>query len=85
MRLGSHAREPAQPRQVPAQSRSGPQRAGSDPVGGASPAEAVRLIAQFGGYINRKRNDEPGPQTVWLGLQRVHDIARCWLQFGPGE
>ena len=45
--------------------------------------EMVRLVAQLGGYINRKRTDEPGPQTVWLGLQRTHDIANCWLTFGP--
>ena len=45
--------------------------------------EMVRMVAQLGGYINRKRSDEPGPQTVWLGLQRTHDIANCWLVFGP--
>ena len=44
----------------------------------------VRLVAQLGGYVNRKREDEPGPQTVWLGLQRLHDIATCWKIFGPG-
>ncbi len=46
--------------------------------------EMVRMVAQLGGYVNRKRDDEPGPQTVWLGLQRLHDITRCWLMFGPG-
>ena len=45
--------------------------------------EMVRLVAQLGGYVNRSRPDEPGPQTVWLGLQRAHDIARCWRSFGP--
>jgi len=45
--------------------------------------EMIRMVAQLGGYINRKRTDEPGPQTVWLGLQRTHDIANCWLTFGP--
>ncbi|KKL52314.1 hypothetical protein LCGC14_2286700 [marine sediment metagenome] len=45
--------------------------------------EMVRMVAQLGGYINRKRTDEPGPQTVWLGLQRTHDIANCWITFGP--
>lgn len=45
--------------------------------------EMVRMVAQLGGYINRARPDEPGPQTVWLGLQRVHDLANCWLLFGP--
>jgi hypothetical protein len=46
--------------------------------------EMVRLVAQLGGYLNRKRDDEPGAQTVWLGLQRLHDIALCWMVFGPG-
>jgi Transposase DNA-binding/Transposase Tn5 dimerisation domain/Transposase DDE domain len=46
--------------------------------------ELVRLVAQLGGYVNRKSDDEPGPQTVWLGLQRLHDIALCWQVFGPG-
>ena len=43
----------------------------------------VRLVAQLGGYVNRKRDDPPGPQTVWIGLQRVHDFATCWQLFGP--
>jgi hypothetical protein len=43
----------------------------------------VRMVAQLGGYVNRKRDDPPGPQTVWIGLQRVHDFATCWLRFGP--
>jgi hypothetical protein len=46
-------------------------------------SEMVRMVAHLGGYINRKRADEPGPQTVWLGLQRMHDIALCWQIFGP--
>jgi hypothetical protein len=45
--------------------------------------EMVRLVAQLGGYVSRKRGDEPGPQTVWLGLQRMHDMALCWRMFGP--
>ena len=45
--------------------------------------EMIRMIAQLGGYINRPRADEPGPQTVSLGMQRMHDITRCWRLFGP--
>ena len=45
--------------------------------------EMVRMVAQLGGYVNRPRNDEPGPQTVWIGLQRLHDITLCWQMFGP--
>lgn len=46
-------------------------------------SEMVRMVAQLGGYVNRKRPDPPGPQTVWLGLQRMHDMALCWQRFGP--
>jgi Transposase Tn5 dimerisation domain/Transposase DNA-binding len=45
--------------------------------------EMLRTVAGLGGYVNRKRNDPPGPQTIWLGLQRLHDIAQCYLAFGP--
>lgn len=47
--------------------------------------ELIRIIGQLGGYNNRNRKDEPGPLTTCLGLQRVHDIATCWLTFGPGS
>jgi Transposase DNA-binding/Transposase Tn5 dimerisation domain len=48
-------------------------------------AEMVRLIARLGGYVNHAgRTDPPGPQTVWLGLQRMHDLAWAWDTFGPG-
>jgi hypothetical protein len=47
-------------------------------------SEMVRMVAQLGGYVDRKRDDPPGPQTVWIGLQRTHDLALCWQVFGPG-
>lgn len=43
----------------------------------------VELVARLGGYLNRSRDGVPGPQTIWLGLQRLHDIAQCWETFGP--
>jgi hypothetical protein len=46
-------------------------------------AEMVHLIAGLGGYLERPQS-EPGPQTVWLGLQRMHDLAWAWDTFGPG-
>lgn len=50
-----------------------------------SPAlgELVRMVAQLGGYVNRRSGGAPGPQTVWLGLQRMHDFALAWDSFGP--
>lgn len=45
----------------------------------------LKFVAQLGGYVNRRgRKDPPGPQTVWLGLQRMHDLAWAWNTFGPG-
>ena len=46
----------------------------------------LRMIAQLGGYVNRpNRTDPPGPQTLWLGLQRMRDLAWGWNTFGPGQ
>ena len=48
-------------------------------------SELIPLIAQLGGYVNYpNREDPPGPQTVWLGLQRMYDLALAWNAFGPG-
>jgi hypothetical protein len=44
----------------------------------------MRLIAELGGYVNRKNADPPGTQTLWLGLQRMHDLSMAWNIFGPG-
>ena len=33
--------------------------------------EVIRLIAQLGGFLGRKRDGEPGAKTLWLGLRDV--------------
>lgn len=47
-----------------------------------SMGEMIRLVAQLGGYVS-KRCAPPGPQAIWIGLQRMHDFALCWQLFGP--
>ena len=37
--------------------------------------EMVRMVAGFGGFLNRKSDGFPGPQTIWIGLQRARDFA----------
>ena len=37
--------------------------------------EMVRLVAGFGGFLNRKSDGFPGPQTLWIGLQRIRDFV----------
>lgn len=41
-------------------------------------AQAVRWIAQLGGFIGRKSDGDPGPIVLWRGLHRLHDLAHCW-------
>lgn len=41
-------------------------------------AEAIRMVASIGGFIGRKRDGEPGTQTIWRGLQRLDDITEMW-------
>ncbi len=45
----------------------------------------VELIAELGGYLGRKHDGPPGPQTMWIGLQRMRDFAIAWGKFGPGR
>lgn len=45
-------------------------------------AAMVHLIARLGGYVERPHS-EPGAQTVWIGLQRMYDLAWAWDSFGP--
>jgi hypothetical protein len=60
-------------------------------LGIAFPAEGcpklndlVRAIARLGGFIDRPKND-PGTQTLWVGLQRSYDLSNAWNAFGPGS
>lgn len=42
----------------------------------------VHWIASLGGYIERPKG-EPGSQTMWIGMQRMYDLAWAWDTFGP--
>jgi IS4 transposase len=43
----------------------------------------IPMIASLGGYLDRKHDGPPGPQTMWIGLQRMRDFALAWSAFGP--
>lgn len=45
-------------------------------------SQIVHLVAQLGGYVQRP-SSEPGSQTIWIGMQRMHDLAAAWDAFGP--
>ena len=37
--------------------------------------EMIRMVAGLGGFLNRKGDGVPGPQTIWIGLQRSKDFV----------
>lgn len=43
--------------------------------------DAVRWIAQLGGFLARKGDAQPGPTVLWRGWHRLHDISNTWLLF----
>ena len=45
--------------------------------------QAVRWIAQLGGFLGRKSDGEPGVKVLWRGFQRLTDIADDWQLFHP--
>jgi hypothetical protein len=40
--------------------------------------EAMRMAASLGGFLGRKSDGEPGTKSLWLGLQRLDDLAAMW-------
>lgn len=44
--------------------------------------EVVRTIAMLGGFIDIPKN-EPGPETLWKGIQVAFNYGSAWLAFGP--
>jgi Transposase Tn5 dimerisation domain len=40
--------------------------------------EAIRWIAQLGGFLGRKHDGEPGVTVLWRGWQRLNDIVTTW-------
>lgn len=43
------------------------------------------MIASLGGYLGRTCDGPPGPQTTWIGMQRMRDLASAWNTFGPAQ
>jgi len=46
-------------------------------------AELVLMIARLGGYRGRKHDGPPGPKAMWVGMQRMHDLAAGRTRLGP--
>jgi hypothetical protein len=38
----------------------------------------VGMIASLGGWLGRKCDGEPGPKAMWVGMQRMTDLALGW-------
>ncbi len=45
--------------------------------------QAVRWMAQLGGFLGRKGDGEPGVKTIWRGWRRLDDIAETWRLLHP--
>ncbi len=37
--------------------------------------EVLRVVARLGGFLARKGDGEPGAETIWKGLTKVHIAA----------
>jgi transposase-like protein/transposase Tn5 family protein len=40
--------------------------------------QAVRWIAQLGGFVGRRRRDQSGAETLWRGFQHLTDFTRMY-------
>jgi hypothetical protein len=52
---------------------------GETPPAASPPlAQMVKLIATLGGYLGRPSDGPPGPKVMWIGMQRMTDLALGW-------
>lgn len=61
------------------------QRRTTPPQNAPSVRQAVRWLAQMGGFLGRKGDGEPGPQTLWRGLHKLEAITEMWQLFQEKE
>ena len=45
--------------------------------------EAVRGMAQLGGFVGRRRGAQPGAETLWRGFQHLRDLTRRYCIMRP--
>jgi hypothetical protein len=45
--------------------------------------EMIDLIGRLGGHLGRAHDGPPGPKAMWIGMQRMADLALAWRAFGP--
>ena len=43
--------------------------------------EVILMIAKLGGFLGRKSDGYPGPQVMWIGIQRMKDFTLAWETF----
>jgi hypothetical protein len=58
------------------------QRQARPPRRSPSLSQAVRWIAQLGGFLARRSDGEPGPIVLWRGLRQLQSITAAWRRFG---
>jgi hypothetical protein len=47
--------------------------------------QAVRWIAELGGFLGRKRDGEPGMETLWRGFAHLTEATIMYTVFRPGK
>jgi hypothetical protein len=40
--------------------------------------QAVKWIAQLGGFVGRRQSDQPGAEVLWRGFQHLGDLTMMY-------
>ena len=46
-------------------------------------SQAVQWIAQLGGFVGRRRSDQPGAEVLWRGFQHLADLTTMYCIMRP--
>jgi transposase Tn5 family protein len=45
--------------------------------------QAVKWVAQLGGFVGRRRSDQPGAEVLWRGFQHLGDLTTMYCIMRP--
>jgi hypothetical protein len=40
--------------------------------------QAVKWLAQLGGFVGRRQSDQPGAEVLWRGFQHLGDLTMMY-------
>ncbi len=56
-----------------------------DPIVEPGLKDYITEVAKLGGYLDRKSDPPPGPESIWRGMAKAQAYGEMWLALRGGD